>query len=153
MDYLRLLLSLMTMGDRMHLLTEQDYSMTFNPNKYGNCQFSALAHAFSEYGTCCSPTTLGYEVAKYLRNNPHNAEGLPLDVCLTQHSEDYLQEMSHHGTYRDQITLQAVADMLGVETLVISTPKYEYEYLKDQLSYCVALFLNIFLKKKYVILR
>ena len=76
-----------------------------------------------------------------------------MDVCLTQHSEDYLQEMSHHGTYRDQITLQAVADMLGVETLVISTPKYEYEYLKDQLSYCVALFLDIFLKKKYVILR
>ena len=38
------------MGDRMHLLTEQDYSMTFNPSKYGNCQFSALAHALSEYG-------------------------------------------------------------------------------------------------------
>ena len=40
---------------------------------------------------------------------------------ITQHSEDYLQEMSHHGTYGDQITLQDVADMLGVEKLVIST--------------------------------
>ena len=29
--------------------------------------------------------------------------------------------MSHHGTYRDQITIQAVADMPEVEILVIST--------------------------------
>ena len=35
--------------------------------------------------------------------------------------EDSLQEMSHDGTYGDLITLQAVADMLGVEILVIST--------------------------------
>ena len=40
---------------------------------------------------------------------------------LTQSWEDYLQEMRHHGTYGDQITLQAIADMLGVEILVIST--------------------------------
>ena len=67
------------MVDRMHLLTEQDYSMTFNPSKYGNCHFSALAHALNEYGIFCSPTKLRYEV-EYLRNNPHNVEGFPLDV-------------------------------------------------------------------------
>ena len=44
-----------------------------------------------------------------------------MDVFSTQPWEDYLQEMSHHGTYGDQITLQTVADMLGVEILVIST--------------------------------
>ena len=44
-----------------------------------------------------------------------------MDVFSTQPWEDYLQEMSHHGTYGDQISLQAVADMLGVEILVIST--------------------------------
>ena len=121
MDYMRLLLSPMTMDDRMHLLTEQGYSMTFNPSKDGNCQFSAIAHALSEYGIFRSPTTLRYEVVEYLRNNSHNAEGFPFDVFLTQPWEDYLQEMSHHGTYGDQITLQTVADMLGVEILVIST--------------------------------
>ena len=67
------------MVDRMHLITEQDYNMTFNPSKYGNCHFSALAHALNEYGIFCSPTTLRYEV-EYLRNNPHNVEGFPLDV-------------------------------------------------------------------------
>ena len=126
---MRLLLSPMTMDDRMHLLTEQGYSMTFNPSKDGNCQFSALAHALSKYGIFRSPTTLTYEVVEYLRNNPHNAEEFPLDVFLIQPWEmiitrtlgDYLQEMSHHGTCGDQITLQAVADMLGVEILVIST--------------------------------
>ena len=118
---MRLLLSPMTMDDRMHLLTEEGYSMTFNPSKDGNCQFSAIAHALSEYGIFRSPTTLRYEVVEYLRNNSHNAEGFPFDVFLTQPWEDYLQEMSHHGTYGDQITLQAVADMLGVEILVIST--------------------------------
>ena len=118
---MRLLLSPMTMDDRMQVLTEQGYGMTLNPCKGGNRQFSALAHALSEYGIFRSPTTLKYEVVEHLRNNPHNAEGFPLDVFLTQPWEDYLQEMSHHGTYGDQITLQAVADMLGVEILVIST--------------------------------
>ena len=80
----------MTMDDRMHLLTEQGYSMTFNPSKDENCQFSALGHALSEYGIFRSPTTLRYEVAEYLRNNPYNAEGFPLDVFLTQSWEDYL---------------------------------------------------------------
>ena len=43
-----------------------------------------------------------------------------MDVFSTQPWEDYLQEMSHHGTYGDQITLHAFADMPGVEKLVIS---------------------------------
>ena len=93
------------MDDRMHLLTEQGYSITFNPSKDGNYQFSALANALSEYGIFRSSTTLRYEVIEYPWNNPHNAEGFPLDVFLTQPWEDYLQEMSHHGTYGDQITL------------------------------------------------
>ena len=52
------LLSPITMEYRMHLLTEQDFSMTFNPSKDRNCQFSALVHALNEYGTFRSPTTL-----------------------------------------------------------------------------------------------
>ena len=67
---MRLLLSPITMDDRMHRLTEQGYSMTFNPSKDGNCQFSALAYALSKYGIFHSPTTLRYEVVEYLRNNP-----------------------------------------------------------------------------------
>ena len=62
------------------------------------------------------PTTLSYEVVEYLRNNPHNAKEVPLDVFLTQPQEGYLQEMSRHRTYGDQITLQAVADMLSCYT-------------------------------------
>ena len=54
-DYMRLLLSPITMDDRMHRLTEQGCSMTFNPSKDGNCQFSALAHALSEYGYSVLP--------------------------------------------------------------------------------------------------
>ena len=70
----------MTMDDRMHLLTEQGYSMTLNPSKDWHCQFSALAHGLNEYGLFHSPTTLRYEVLEYLQNNPHNGEGFPLDV-------------------------------------------------------------------------
>ena len=44
-----------------------------------------------------------------------------MDVFLTQSWEDYLYEMSHHGTYGGQITLQAVSDMLRGEILVTST--------------------------------
>ena len=118
---MRLLLSPMTMDDRTHLLTRQSYSMTFIPSKDGNCQFSALVHALSEYGIFRSPTTLRYGVVEYLRNNTHNAERFPLDIFLTQPWEDHLQEFSHHEIYGDQITLQAIADMLGVEILFIST--------------------------------
>ena len=52
---MRLLLSPITMDDRMHRLTEEGCSMTFNPSKDGNCQFSALAHALSEYGYSVLP--------------------------------------------------------------------------------------------------
>ena len=103
---MRLLLSPMTMDDKMHVLTEQGYSMTFNPSKDGNCQFSD--HALSEYGIFRSPTTLRYEVVEYLQNNPHKQKDFLWMFFLTQPWEDYLQEMSHHGTYGDQITLQAV---------------------------------------------
>ena len=77
---MRLVLLHMTVDDRIHLLTEQGCSMTFNASKDGNCQFSTLADALSEYVIFCFPTTLRNEVVKYLRNNPYNAEGFPLDV-------------------------------------------------------------------------
>ena len=57
--------------------------MTFNPSKYGKCHFLSLVHALSEYGIFRSPTTLRYEVVEYLRNNPRNAQGFPLDIFLT----------------------------------------------------------------------
>ena len=84
--------------------------MTFNPSKDGNFQFSAIAHTLthtlSEYGTFCSPNTLKYEVVEYLRNNPHNAQGFPLDVFKWN---VYLQEMSHCGIYEDQ-TRQSIQE-------------------------------------------
>ena len=67
------------MEDIVYLLTKQGYSTTFNPSKDGNCQFSAIAHALSEYGIFRSPTTSRYEIVEYLRNNPHNAEGFSLE--------------------------------------------------------------------------
>lgn len=71
-----LLLSAITIENRIHLLKEQWYSMIFNLIQDRNCQFSALAYAFGKSRIFRSPTTFRYEVVKYLRNNLHNTKGL-----------------------------------------------------------------------------
>ena len=77
-----------------------------------------------------------------------------MDVFSTQPWEDYLQEMSHHGTYGDQISLQAVTDMLGVEILLSSTLGSEGQVWIFPRSHCAVLYVDIFLKEKeYIMLR
>ena len=58
---------------------------------------------------------------KYLTNHPTNSEGMPLELFAGMPWEAYLQAMARNGTYGDQITLQAAADLYNIEIVVVST--------------------------------
>ena len=58
---------------------------------------------------------------KYLTNNPNNSEDMPLELFAATPWAEYLHSMAKNGTYGDQITLQAAADLYNIEIVVVST--------------------------------
>ena len=61
------------------------YIEFFDPPKDCNCQFSALCFFLRSIGIERSPETLRREILKYLRENPNDLEGFPLELfagCL-----------------------------------------------------------------------
>lgn len=54
--------------------------IAFDPPKDGNCQFSALCFFLRSIGIERSPETLRREIVKYLRENPNDSEGFPLEL-------------------------------------------------------------------------
>lgn len=54
--------------------------IAFEPPKDGNCQFSALCFFSRSIGIERSPETLRREIVKYLRENPNDSEGFPLEL-------------------------------------------------------------------------
>ena len=46
---------------------------------------------------------------------------MPLELFAATPWAEYLQSMARNGTYGDQITLQAAADMYNIEIVVVST--------------------------------
>lgn len=77
--------------------------------------FSAIVSALYQQGIFHrSAGTLREEA----RNNPSNVEGMPLEFFVSRLSEEYLNEMLLDGTYGDQITLQAISDLLGIKLTI-----------------------------------
>ena len=92
-----------------------------NPPGNGNCQFGALCFWLNRLGIHRSPEKVREEIVQYLENNPTDTEGFPLELYAGVPWSQYLQSMAIDGTYGDQITLQAAADLYNIEVLVVST--------------------------------
>ena len=61
------------------------------------------------------------EIVRYLTENPNNQDGFPFELFVGMPWSQYLTSMAQNGTYRDQITLQAVANLFNMEIVIIST--------------------------------
>lgn len=53
--------------------------------------------------------------------NPNNQDGFHFELFVGMPWSQYLISMAQNGTYGDQITLQAVANLFNVEIVIIST--------------------------------
>lgn len=96
-------------------------SLLYNPPGNGNCQFEALCFWLSHLGIFRSAETIREEVVQYLEDHPNNAEGIPLELFAAMPWSQYLREMLTDGTYGDQLTLRAAADLYNIQIVVFST--------------------------------
>lgn len=99
----------------------QGYKVTYNLPGNGNCQFAAVAHHLQNMGILRSPETLGDEVCKYLEEHDSAPDGMPLELFVGMPWSEYLQQMMTDGTYSDQLTLQAIANLYQIELDIISS--------------------------------
>ena len=72
-----------------------------------------------------SPEKVREEIVEYQENNPTDTEGFPLELYAGVLCSQCLQSMATDGTYGDQITLQAAAD-LYITTLISSSASIPY---------------------------
>lgn len=110
----------LTSQDRLESLADRG-DIAFNPPGDGNCQFSALCFWLRSIGIERTPKTLRREIVRYLRENPNDLEGSPLELFAGQPWSDYLAEMIKDGTYGDHITLQAAANLFNVQLNIHSS--------------------------------
>ena len=111
----------MTPEDLNQPFSDQGYHITYHPPGDSNCQFSALAHLLQTIGIFCSEESLRREIVRYLTENPNNQDGFPFELFAGMPWSQYLASMAQNGTYGDQITLQAVANLFYFEIAIIST--------------------------------
>jgi len=111
----------MTANDVLEEFSSQGYDVVFNPNGDGNCQFSAIIHHLNNIGIFRSPETLREEICSFLRDNPDGVDGTPLELFAGMPWNEYLSNMINNGTYGDQLTLQAVANLYQVKLVIVSS--------------------------------
>jgi len=80
-----------------------------------------LARLLQTIGIFRSEESLRREIVRYLTENPNNQDGFPCELFAGMPWSQYLASMAQNGTYGDQITLQAVANLFNVEIVIIST--------------------------------
>ena len=98
----------------------RDFLIAMNPNKDGQCQFSALCHQLTRIGVHWSPGHLRQQTVSYMTANP-TLNNTPMSSFIEGSWLSYLQQMRRTSTYGDHLTLQAVANMFTVEIVVIPT--------------------------------
>ncbi|XP_047253743.1 OVARIAN TUMOR DOMAIN-containing deubiquitinating enzyme 9-like [Capsicum annuum] len=82
----------------------------------GNCQFRALSDQI--YGNSEHHKFMREQVAKQLGSHKELYEGyVPMDY------DEYVKKMTKCGEWCDHVTLQAVADLYGVQIFVITSFK------------------------------
>lgn len=119
----------------------QGYALGYNPSGDGNCQLSAVAHQLQKIAIFRSAETLRDEVCKYLEEHDSASDGMPLELFTGIPWTEYLQQMARDGTYGDQLTLQAIADMFNVQLDIISSSGEDYTtHIMPQYSQPIATF-------------
>ena len=119
-DYQNSFLIPLTRIDPIEEFTKQGYVVTHDSLGDGNCQFAALCYSLREMGSYRSQDTLRVEVVQFIEEHDI-ADGNHLELFTSLSWQQYLKEMSKIGTYDDEITLGAMANIFSVEIVVIST--------------------------------
>ena len=111
----------LTKDDRLEQLTNQGYELIYDPPGDGDCQFTALSFFLRDIGIHRSADTLRKEVVRYLELNDVDQYGWPLELYVGVPWSEYLNQMSHIGTYGDELTLRAVSNIFNIELTIVST--------------------------------
>ena len=102
--------------DYAKAIEDQGFKLLYNPPGGGNCQFTALLHQAKRMGTLRSPETMRKEIVEYLKSNPFDSNGFPFWSIwqMIRSLADYITHMARDGTYGDQITLYAAANLYNI---------------------------------------
>ena len=115
------LLTPITREEQLRSITEQGYEVLFDPPVDGNCQFSMDAYALRNLEIFRLAVTLGNDVINYLNTNDISPDGFLLELFAGIFWCQYLNEMKRNGTYGEEITLRALANVFDIEIIVVST--------------------------------
>ena len=111
--------------DYAQAIEDQGFHIVYNPPGDGSCQFAALSHQIRKLGIHRSPKTIRKEIVEYLERNPYDRDGFPLLEHLADNEfatwTDYIEYMAQDGTYGDQLTLYAAANLYNVEIRIASS--------------------------------
>ena len=111
----------LTKNDRLEGLTNQAFSVIYDPPGDGSCRFQTFAYFLGAFGYSCDATLFRNQLVHYLENHSANIEGQPYELFAAIPWDQYLIEMSQDETFGDQITLQAIADLYSVHIGIVST--------------------------------
>ena len=95
--------------------------ISFDPLRDGNCQFSSVFRILIEFCFQRSPEALRAEIFSYLEANPNDSNDTPLDFYIDVSFSNYLNRMSIDGTFDNEMTLRAAAELFNIEFGIIST--------------------------------
>ena len=85
---------------------EQECYIPFDPLCDGNYQFNSIRRILREFGFQGSPKALRAKIVSYLEANINDPNGTTLDVYMDVPFSNYLNRVSTHETFGDQITLR-----------------------------------------------
>ena len=101
--------------------------IALNPKGDGNCQFAAISNQLSFIGISKCEKTLRDETVSYLSNHEvlgcNNLDKTKWHQSVLETPEIYLERMATEYEFGDQLTLQAMSEMLNVQIIIISTLK------------------------------
>ena len=111
--------------DYVQGIEDQGFELVYNPPGDGNCQFAALSHQVRKLGILRSPETMRKEIVAYLESNPYDSTGFPLLEHLADNEfaswNDYRNHMARDGSYGDQLTLYAAANLYNIDIQIVSS--------------------------------
>ncbi|CAH3136240.1 unnamed protein product, partial [Pocillopora meandrina] len=112
-------------NDYAKAIEDQGFKLVYNPPGDGNCQFAALSHQAKRLGILRFPETMRKEIVEYLKSNPYDSDGFLLLEHLADDEfacwDDYITLMARDGTYGDQITLYAAANLYNIDIQIVSS--------------------------------
>ena len=115
----------MRRDDYAKAIEDQGFKLVYNPPGDGNCQFAALSHQTKRLGILRSPETMRKEIVEYLKSSLYKSDGFPLLEHLADDEfacwDDYITHMARDGTYWDQITPYAAANLSNIDIQIISS--------------------------------